>query len=555
MTFDQQQRIAIATVEDIVAVAAGPGSGKTLVLTERARFISNTVPARDAEPCAQPRIVILTYTNAGAHEIRSRLDGMTIVEFVGTLHSWCLKLLQIYGHHIGYRPGAIAILAASDRDRVLLDVRDKLAVKVSDRVLLAGPSGVPTPETELIRKEYDFVLKRAGLVDYDRILKDAVHLLNFDAVRQGLGTIDHLLVDEAQDSAVIDWLIYSKIPATHRFYVGDPDQCCFQFRGAYPAGFVEISKHANVLVRLEINYRSDRHICLAANRLIAHNKVRVEKLSVPTSGQHGQVEAHGFENAFLELEDVAARIREERPSSIAVLCRINSEVKRCLDYLREAGIPVADRSERKLPEDWKRALLLVAIAINPNNDILVEQFLRLDLQAVHVNRLKLMCLASEQTLFHSSGRPVNLPTDTPDSLASYLASNRVSDATVGLVRERASLLATDSGLPDLLADLHAHSEAPAPSNDEGKVVVSTIHGAKGKEWNVVFLPAFEQGIIPHTIVTGGLNVIDFEEERRLAFVAVTRARHKVFLSYAERRKQQWGVAENAPSQFLAEMGL
>lgn len=562
MTLDQQQRIAITLDEPLVAVPAGPGSGKTRVLTERARYLSNnTLGLHKDGWSGQPRIVILTFTNGAAHEIRSRLDGMTIVEFVGTLHSWCLKLLQTYGYLMGYRPGAIAILPESERNRVLFDVRERLGVNVTDKKLLERHK-----DAELIWKEYDFALKRAGLVDYDRILKDAARLLNFDKVRESIGTIDDLLIDEVQDSAIIDWLIYSKIPALNRFYVGDPDQSVFDFRGAYPAGFVEMAKMAHV-VRLENNYRSDRQICRCANLLIAHNKVRVEKATVSVSEEFGAVEARGFDNSFAELEDIAAGIRREGLSdtSIAVLCRTNQEAKRCVEYLNVAGIPFVDHAPRKLPPDWTRTLLLLGIAINPANDILVEQFLRLDLHAHHVNKLKLLSMTTGRTLYETSQKPVRCEMAwcmaDMDSLAGYLHGNGVSDATVSSVRSRTGLLPFDASLSDLLADLLAHAEAPALTEETGKVFVGTIHSAKGKEFDVVFLPAFEEGIIPHpkpvpSVWNASVLMSEqIEEERRLAFVAITRARRKVFISYAKSRKHQWGVVNNAPSRFIVEMGL
>lgn len=573
MTLNPQQQAAVESRAALKVVIAGPGSGKTRTLVE-------------AMAKSKGRVAVMTFTNAGANELRSRWlkyenCDMKLVH-CGTLHSYCFKLIQRFGGFLGYIPGKVGILPDAERIPRLLACRDKLGVNMSQKALLdrLHTTGSEWTKQQLVWREYEFLLKRNNLVDYDGILRVALDLLS-QPERRAQVKLDYLFVDEYQDSALIDQQIYGAIFASNFMIVGDPDQSIFAFRGAYPAGMVALAtglaSHQPELHKLELNYRSDSDICDAANDLIACNKERVEKVIRPTSGQRGCVEVNGFEDVGQELVYLAGRISGRNlgsatlgeSESIAVLYRMNHDVKQCRDYLAAMGIPVQVPKFEQRPADWERAMLLIGLAIAPT-EILIERLLKLYLGAAEVERMKLVSTANGGQFIDCA--KLKIPTDwflaerrIRDAYL-YLSMNGVSEATIRLIQERVQLLPENADLSDLLHDLHT-AEEPKASNEAEGVYVGTIHSAKGREWDVVFLPAFEQGILPHCKTREfyqhgpGASQLDkeppeLEEERRLAFVAVTRARHELYISHCAHRRGPWGpVGLGQPSQFIKEMGL
>lgn len=318
------------------------------------------------------------------------------------------------------------------------------------------------------------------------------------------------------------------------------------------------------LHKLELNYRSDMRICAVANLLIRHNKERVDKDCVPVSTEMGRISLANWEDAGQELAWIAGYQREEG-RSIAVLYRMNYDVKVCRDYLRAMCIPIQEQKYEQRPPDWERALLVLGLLQSPENEILVERFLRLDRNDDSVQRWLLEARAKGLPLLGSTVQFGDC--FTMGDVLRLLAQNTVSEGTVRLIQQRAELLAPDADLSDLIHALHEPEEPGIASNDAG-VYVGTMHSAKGREWDVVFLPAFEQGIIPSIRATA--TTVDpysiaeqsrrdstaLEEERRLAFVAVTRARHELYISHCTHRRGPYGpVGMGQPSQFIKEMGL
>lgn len=552
MTLNPQQQAAVDSKAALKVVIAGPGSGKSRVIIECARSVPHG-----------SRVALMTYTQAGAAVFRQRLAKFegTLLEaqpltHCGTLHSYCYRLINRFGGFLGYIPGKVGILPDAERIPRLLACRDKLGLKVSQKAIL--DPGFRDEPLNLIWKEYEFLLKRNNLVDYDGILRVALELFNFHEVQHAI-KLDYLFVDESQDSAVIDWNIYTAIPATNKVYVGDPDQSIFAFRGAFPAGLVSATSISNVEVhKLELNYRSDKAICQHANVLIRNNKERVDKWIEPISKEMGCVEVEGFEEVGQELVYLAGRISGRNlasaklgeSESIAVLYRMNHDVKMCRDYLRSMGIPIQEPKFEQRPADWERAKLLLGLMQSPDNEILAERYLSLDFEPSIVKEFRLQAAAIGKSLLFTA-----LPWTQFNSFANWpqsLAQKGVSESTVRLIQEHAQELSPDADISDLLHALHSNEE-PKEAPDGG-IYCGTIHSFKGKEADVIFAPGFEQGIIPSEKDLASPEAL--EEARRLAFVLVSRARHELYISHCAHRRGPWGpVGLGQPSQFIAEMGL
>lgn len=542
-----------------IAVVANPGAGKTAVLVERIKCRLSTVHPRD--------IVVLTFTNAGAHELSRRLEAEGITpRYVGTLHGYCFRLLQKYGHLLGYRAGGINLLTEGFANQLLQQVAAELGYKGGWRKLElgcktaeasagAGPYGV-------ICQEYRHRLKRNNLVDYDTVLTAALRLLSLAGVSLA-EAMSELLVDEAQDSAQIDWGIYLSLPAATLFVVGDPDQSIFGFRGAWPNGFLDYAANPRETIILNVNYRSGVAVCRAASDLIAHNTGRVPKRVVPahergdivTFTQYGddRSERRGVR---LLIEALAGH-NDFEMRDVAILCRRNDLVGQFRDELEANGTPTAGRGEKPdLPADWHRAMDLLSIFNDPRNDLIAERIIPKDKLA----ESKRQTVQQGMWLSFALGAKPDGKTwqqfglITPEgNIVEALSFYGVSKESQLVIGERIALLPQPKPtLVDLLHDLFEH-ERWVPADDRNGVTVCTIHAAKGREWPVVFLPAWEEGILP--ALRKETTPASIEEERRLAFVALTRAQQRLHVSCAGSR-YAWGkVLAQQPSRFVAEAGL
>lgn len=522
---NDEQRKAVESADDTTMVIAGPGSGKTRTLVGRIiRLVFvNNVPLS--------RIVVLTFTNSAAHVLRHRLAEMGLnheVGYMGTLHGYCFRILQEYGSLLGYRAGSISIATEQVKSEITAGIERELGRK-----------------NPLVDTEYDFRLKRSNMVDYDGILIQSLALIKL--VKDFI-VIDDLLVDERQDSGAIDSEIFWALPAKRRFFVGDPDQCVFAFRGARPDIFVAEASGGHLT--LENNYRSDIKISQAAARLIANNKVREAKDIRPVSTEQGVVEINRAENEGGELMRVGQKILELANSEeTAVLARTNGLALQARSFLIGLGIPVK-MPNNCLPAGWDYMLNCLSVLVDPANDFYAENFLRLrGMPESEIQDEKLKALKSGDRL-SSAIAGTRIP-EQPPTLSEVLEPMvllGVTKEAMAVVLARSETLPKNATASDLLADLWQPLVKEKPAQTGVGVTVSTVHNAKGKEWDTVFVIGLEEGLFPQL-----KSDSDMEEERRLCFVAMTRARHNLFLSCAKVRTSFFKQLTQEPSRFLAEM--
>lgn len=539
---NESQRRAAESNAGTTIVVAGPGSGKSRVLTER-------IKSRVANGVNPKGIWAISYTNNAAKVITDRLEGIKL-GFAGTLHGAMFRLLQQHGHQIGYRSGTISIVPEDAVESMLSDVANRLRFKISMKRIKARDS----QQARLIWDEYEHTLKRSNLVDFACILRDGLRIVQGGYVEG----VEELYVDECQDSSDVDWAIYWAIPAKAKFLIGDPDQSIFRFRGAHPELLMAAcDAPESTVLTLEQNYRSDIAICRAATALISHNSNRIHKEVAAVSEAGGAISARGCKNDGEEAMWVACGIGQCPPeSSIAILCRTNYLAKTLRDFIRSQGIDVQTELRHTLPLDWNKALLIISLLMD-SNDVVVERYLRLTHAVVVVNRMKLEAVAHGVRLAQLAGQTTaiiyyHLGVGI-ERVTDLLARHSICEECVDVIRQRITLLPqSDPTLADLLQDLYSHQQAPeAPSDQQSGVFVGTLHSAKGREWDVVFLPGWEDGLLPKF-----KDESEIDDERRLAFVGLTRARHRAVISWSAVRQQQWGKPEHqVSSRFIEELGL
>jgi len=547
MNLDDQQKEAVISTSRETVILAGPGSGKTTTVAERIAHLVQT----GLDPS---RIIALSFSNAAANELRSRLNKLIIeIAFVGTLHAYCMRTMRAHGHLIGYRKGGPTIAQPALAREVLLECRRRLGweKKVTEKAIEEARNR----EAIQIKEEYHRTLKRQNMIDYDGILSEAALLLQIPAARPKLEAV---VVDEAQDSELLDWVIYDGL-AGQKTFVGDTDQSCYGFRGARPELLLHRMQRDEVgKFFLERNYRSDVLICQAANTLIAHNTNRPGKVINPNSNELGEVEVIEFSSSREEAMQIAKQVYMEirdgvSPKEIAVLARYNAQVDDIRHTLVEMCIPVAARQAVDLPKDWDFCLTAIQLMVDRANNLLAERYLLgIQISLTQVNRWKMESMKTGKTIAQLAELP-QWKTDL-EALPNQLVEAGVDGPSVALVMERINALpAAHPTLSDLLADLWRPDDWSREGKTEG-VTCSTIHGAKGREWDIVFVAGCEEGILP-----GGTQLSKFiqilEEERRLMFIAITRARHRLVLTYCEHRFIWGKMREQTPSRFLSEINL
>jgi DNA helicase II / ATP-dependent DNA helicase PcrA len=640
-----EQHDAVQTLRGPMLVLAGAGSGKTRVVTFR---IANLI--RHGTP--PDRILAVTFTNKAAKEMRERITAMLgpkrrtrrgeqppPAPVVGTFHSNCVKILRRHAKHLGY-PDKFAIYDRGDQESIAREVLRQLRVHTGmlkpgdflSHVSRWKNAGVRVDDAgELARSDAEHVaasgyrryqqsLKLAGAMDFDDLLLLTEQLFReFEEVRQEeAGRYDHVLVDEYQDTNQSQYSIIRQLTGTHRnlCVVGDDDQSIYGWRGAevqHILNFRHDWPDAKV-VRLEANYRSTSAILEAANRLIAFNKVRHDKVLKPAraGGQpprilqfKGEVEeARGITEELKRVLDT--RMRE--PRDFAILFRTNEQPRVFETELRKAQIPYSlvgsqsffDRKEVrdllsyfKFVDNPKDEVALLRIINTPQRGIgpkTVETLLnkavsqghsmwetmqdqalistfpeparrgiaRLQ-QLVHRNQAR---LAEPNVALATVTRDLVVELDYTGAIERMYPNADEADARKDSVEEVINAIAeyeADNQAPSLggfLDDIAlAGKEFGSPKEKERQrnaVSLMTYHSAKGLEFPIVYMVGMEEGILPHRRSLSE-NYDDVEEERRLCYVGITRAQDELTLSLPLQRKK-WGKERPTfASRFLYEL--
>lgn len=541
-------------------VIAGPGSGKSSTIVARIkRLVDSGVPA--SEICA------ISFTNAAAGELRERI-GFDLGH-LGTIHSLCGRLLKEHGGFMGYGP-RLSVISPESASDLLASKAASMGSKTPLKALIALKSngrparGHRLSVDETVIASYFDDLKASGIVEFDILLTETVELLKSRA----FSPWKYLFVDEVQDSSEVDWRIFKGLPIANKCFVGDPDQAIYSFRG----GNVELMQRVaadpgTTVIKLEANFRSHAEICEAAQKLIEHNAGRIRKETASVKGVGGTVDV--LDQAITEGEEIGAVARRiddliasyeysegEEPTEIAILARTNAIAYVFRKSLVAAGLPVTMREPSTLPLDWAFARSFVELLGNPENDTLAFFFLVAMYQKKGASAKEAREAAhAAKNAAASVGKSLNMAniglmphqTIRVADVAAYLSHFGISWESRMVIAEKIKELPSSATVTDLALALATVRDS-TKSGAEGGIEVLTIHGAKGREWDTVFIVGFEDEVIPG-------RRANVEEERRLAYVAMTRARKSLFISSSKSRQTQWGGLESHnPSRFIKEIG-
>jgi DNA helicase II / ATP-dependent DNA helicase PcrA len=627
------QREAAEWESTAVLALAGPGSGKTRVLTCRIARILELSPDQNF------RVLGLTFTNKAADEMRSRLESMFQGKqsrlFLGTFHSFCADVLRQHGAHLGIQPNFQIYSDDLDLQAILGDavkkaMRTSTVVSELDRKTLPVIKRLKSllvpadrcrenfrdPEfgerMAAVYPAYEAELANRNALDFESLIYQAHRLFTkFPALAKRYRTIyQDICVDEFQDTNFAQYALIRALTGdkfTRIFVVADDDQVIYQWNGASHKRLEEfVTDYAPRVIQLPMNYRCPPEIVALANNLIRHNFLRTANkrpLAAYRPSPGGDIIR--LLPSFLDEESEAAGIAADiarrhglKPDGIVVLARTRKLLNQIESALRADKIAVV-KPQRKsdfesTPFQWLHSILrlandrqsrsnldavsgsfaqLTGVEVDPeevvaraqtqNRDFL-QQWIKLAREnaseAATMEMLdqtdrclgegrnyKVFCnfaltwfkqLASAKS---STGDPTNEP------FALYDEEREVWNE---LFREISTALGGDSTLGAFLQELQMRSKESLPKS--GAVLLMTIHGAKGKEFDHVYLAGLVEDELPSfQSRQKGDQSPEMEEERRSCFVAVTRTIKTLTLSYA-RRYRGW---PKEPSRFLFEMGL
>ena len=540
---DKDQRRAAETASGPLLIVAGPGSGKTRTLTHR---IAHLVARHSAAP---DECLAITFTRRAAGEMRERLRALLPEAWEGipihTFHSFGLSVLREHWNAAGLQRG---FRVASDEERVRLlrdaldlserKARGHLAAISRARRTAAPPKGGGASEAE---EAYRREMEIRNWIDFDDLVIRAADVLESDSSiqfeyrrRHPFVSIDEYQDVDAQQVRLVRQLVP---PEGNVCAIGDPDQAIYRFRGADVRFFSEFREHfpGTRVVSLARNYRSDRNIVALSSQVIAPSGSGPRSVPVledapdlvtvheaPTERAEAEFIVQALEQAlgghsFFSIDSGRSAESEGRDlsfSDFAVLYRTEAQAPPLVEALARSGMPFQQRSHRRLLDHPGVAALVDALRETPGTGPVRE---RLD-----------------------TIRPVG-------------GDGVEDDAEARTARELLRPVAEACGddADRFLAELALGIEVDTWDPRADRISLLTLHAAKGLEFPVVFIAGCEDGLLP--LKWGKPDPADLEEERRLFYVGVTRAKSKLFLTRAKKRLARGKVRERAPSPYLADI--
>lgn len=589
MELSPEQSNAVYTKSKKALVLAGAGSGKTRVLTAR---IQNLVENCKVSPY---EILSFTFTRKAAGEMQKRLEAAignkAFHITMGTMHGVALNYLQRFGELVGLRPGKITVYSSWEEQFLLKEVAKELGYhngkswcgvkkRDIDHIFhIFYTTGVwqyeSVKESEIMTAFFARCRENNALT-YGTILTTFSKLL--PKIKQYLN-ICHILVDEVQDNDPLQWEIVNMIAYLCKasiFSVGDIDQSIYAFRGADPEYLIRNQRLFDIY-RLQMNYRSDRNIVNAANKLIECNSNRLEKTMVAFEDAQTPIKYHTNANSD-GLAEIICGLENRSPDvNRAVLARNHFMLEKLSKLLDIADIKheyIGKKTALTRSEEFRRFHAFLKLIINPFDNfsfLLIKGYLCIDTEfykdiryvAVHESKSHFQAWID---LSNSYEETPEQPQETFNWIEWFKVSERGDISTViDWLKDVDFKFNTDDIFSflyswildncDKTIDDYLNWLATFDLQDEIKeepdtLQLMTIHAAKGLEWPTVIIAGLNEGIFPSKQSIRKYD--EMESERRLAYVAFTRAEDQLILTTRPFEKDEELFIKNPASRFIKE---
>lgn len=619
---NKAQYRAITHGAGAMLVLAGPGSGKTFVVTQRIKYLIEQHHVKPED------ILVITFTKAAAEEMQERFAKLSAGKcnpvYFGTFHSVFFQILR----HT-YRFTAQNIIRENDKYRLLSQIIRELPDEILGQAQLdystetlqnllseistvknngvtpqeVRSATVPQAVFERIFQMYKQEMNRNKLIDFDDMVLLCRNLLaeRPDTLKLWQQRFQYILVDEFQDICPLQYEVVRMLakPQDNLFIVGDDDQSIYGFRGSKPEIMLNFTKEYPKAeqVLLDVNYRSRQGIVDTAARLIAHNKMRFDKAVRAQNRQNDGVKIYSFQSKSKQAESIALLIKQyialpdTKYSDIAILYRTNNHTIYTADRLMREGIPFTMKEKPKNIYESPVAKDIIAYMRYALYETNQEDFLRIMNKPVrYIKRstvprgaFKMRELIDNN---HATGYVVQnilefydelhfIKSLNPFSAVNFIrkgvgngtgydaylkkqAAEKGKDVSeefeeleelMRLSREFETIELWLEHIENYDAILYeiAQQEKRLKKMNTDAVSMVTMHASKGLEWDVVILPDVNEGVIPHK---KAVTDAELEEERRMFYVAMTRAKQHLFIFYIQEKE----AGNLLPSRFLDELG-
>ena len=633
---NHEQADAVTSINGPVLLIAGPGSGKTRVITHR---IAHLVKSQKVNPY---RITAMTFTNKAARELKDRLATIldnTMPEIAaGTFHSFCAKFLRIEGQRINlssefviYDDGDQIEQTKVAMEELQIDQKQFPPRSILSSISNAKSQLIPSSEYKSnandyfqevvgrVYEQYERFMSLNSALDFDDLLIKTHFILSEDKEisEKYSERFLHVMVDEFQDTNVAQYEIAKLLVAKHRNFcaVGDPDQSIYSWRNADIRNILSFQTDfpdAKVIPLVQ-NYRSSSTILEAAQHLISANDQRVEK-DLWTSNKPGELIT--IEEAFTDIEEAESVLNHIKSltttqrysnSDIAIMYRVNSQSRLLEESCRRHGVPYQLIGGQKFyqRQEIKDLVSYLRTIANPYDDISLMRIINTPPRGIGkktFDDISLVARDEQLPLFFAIGKMLELQKsngielntrsikalsnfyDTISKLSEILNSdthqslgdliNSILDLTNYRqilqsskdIRDKERLENLDEflnsasdyqgnslreSLSEFLETISLISDIDKMEDESSAITLITLHQSKGLEFPVVFIIGMEEGLLPH--IRSMEDPEQIEEERRLCYVGLTRAKEKLFLMRAFRRGYKGLGLPTLPSRFLNDL--
>ena len=587
---NDKQYEAVINTEGPCLVIAGAGSGKTKVLTHKIAYL---IKEKEVLPW---NILAITFTNKAANEMKERISAIVGDDakdiWMGTFHSICVRILRRFIDRIGFETSFIILDTSDQRTLVKTCLRD---LNIDDKLF--------TDRSVLTE------IKENNAIDFDDIINYTIKILkeNEDVLEYYANKFKYVLVDEYQDTNKSQFTLVKMLASVHGniTVVGDNDQGIYSFRGADISNILNFEKDfpGTKIIKLEQNYRCTGNILKAANAVIKNNEVKYKK-ELWTENEIGNLPKvyqaqDEYDEASFIVEQINRLRREEyfKYSDFVVLYRMNTQSRAIEDILRREDIPYKIVGGLKFYErkEIKDIISYLRLIQNPSDNLSLKRIInepkrgigKTSLENVeqiaNVNEISMYEVIKDadkyglNRVFLNSRDFINvieeLRSKKDELVISELikqtlkktgytkaledentieAENRIENLeeflTVAMEFEEES---ADNGLSEFLEGITLSSDIDDMEETDDSITLMTLHSAKGLEFPVVFLVGLEEGIFPGS--KSMFEPKDMEEERRLCYVGITRAKQYLFLTCSQKRTIFGSTSYNPVSRFLNEI--
>jgi len=570
---NKQQKEAVLHTEGPSIILAGAGSGKTRVLVFK---VLHLIENRHVSPL---QIVMITFTNKAASEMKSRM-GLKRLGYVGTFHSFCAMILRRDGESIGISNKFI-IYDEQDQSSLIKEILKKVDGKrFSPAYFLnrisAAKNMLITPQRYLelfsdynaatvadVYKMYEKNLKKNNALDFDDLIMKVVELFskNKEVLDKYHRRYQYLLVDEFQDTNYAQYILTRLLGEQSKnvTVVGDFSQSIYSWRGADIKNLEKFKEDfpKTTIFNLEQNYRSTQNILDFAFSVISKNQTH-PVLELFTKNETGdEVVFYQAENEEYEAHFIVSEIEKLKLnySSFAILYRTNAQSRVIEEVFLHYGIPYVLIGGTRFYErkEIKDILGYLRLSVNPQDDVAKERIMKLGKR-----RFKEFENFYDKTKKNIENLTTSELMEQIFEKTHYLDIYKIDDeedySRLENVKELKSVALNFPNTHQFLEQValveSEYFEKEKTNKNKDGVRLMTLHQAKGLEFPVVFIVGVEEGILPHARSID--DVFALEEERRLFYVGITRARQKLYITYTGKRFIFGRRGESQKSRFIMD---